>query len=146
MLNRESTPHSRAWHIPHLITCYSRLSRAPSAHPALSTEGLHRTTDFFYSLNRSQLGSLRLQTHPTISELWFSSSAKRLAVTPTSTVNTSQCFESQMVSNSRENRLISCNHLHLRKMVVLLKRIFPKLNFFPCKGTKKENLLVGLMS
>lgn len=74
----------------------------------------------------------------------FSSSAKGLAVTPTSTVNTSQCFESQMVSNSRENRLISCNHLHLRKMVVLLKRIFPKLNFFPCKGTKKGKFISGL--
>lgn len=48
-------------------------------------------------------------------------------------------------SKSRESRLIPCNHLHLRKMVVLLKRIFPKLNFFPCKGIKKEEVLVGLM-
>lgn len=46
---------------------------------------------------------------------------------------------------SRESKLILCNHLHLRKMVVLLKRIFPKLNFFPCKDTKKEEVLVGLM-
>lgn len=30
-------------------------------------------------------------------------------------------------------------HLHLRKMVVLLKRIFPKLkNFFPWKGKKRR--------
>lgn len=49
------------------------------------------------------------------------------------------------VSKSRETRLIHCNHLHLRKMVVLLKRIFPKLNFFPCKGTKKEEILDGWM-
>lgn len=48
------------------------------------------------------------------------------------------------MSNSRENRLLSHNHLHLRKMVVLLKSIFPKLNFFPCKGTKKGKDISGL--
>lgn len=43
------------------------------------------------------------------------------------------------MSNSNTSRLIPGEHLHLRKMVVLLKRIFPKLkNFFPWKGKKRR--------
>lgn len=108
---------------------------------------LNRTIHFCCRQNRSHLQQLQQcsQTQSDQSCSFHPVTGNKLSFQPVP-LNASRSFGTKMWSRgyvkqqSESTRSISPrDHLHLRKMVVLLKRIFPKLkNFFPWKDKKRR--------